>query len=51
MSDAYLQRVEVRPTPDGQGLVSIHVRNGLAHSASLETTPQGSRVRAVPHKG
>jgi hypothetical protein len=51
VSDAYLQRVAVRPTPDGQGLVSIHVRNGLAHSASLETTPQGSRVRAVPHEG
>jgi hypothetical protein len=51
VSDAEVQRVEVRSSPDGRGLVTIHVRNGLAEAALLETTLQGSRVRAVPHDG
>lgn len=49
--DADLQRVVVREASDGQALVSIHVRNGTMASARLETTLQGSRVRAVPYDG
>lgn len=51
VADAELQRVVVRQTPDGKGSVTIHVRNGSTDSAVLETTSQGSRVRAVPHDG
>ena len=50
VSDAEVQRVVVREASDGQGLVGIHVRNGSTDSALLETTLQGSRVRAVPHE-
>lgn len=51
VSDARVQRVEVRPTSDGTGSVTIHVRNGSSDRASLETTPQGSRVREVSSEG
>ncbi|RYC07207.1 DUF1707 SHOCT-like domain-containing protein [Nocardioides zhouii] len=51
VSDARVQRVEVRPTPDAVGSVTIHVRNGSSDKASLESTPQGSQVRALPNEG
>ncbi len=51
VSDARVQRVEVRPTSDGTGSMTIHVRNGSGDKAVLETTPQGSRVREVPFEG
>ena len=51
VSGARVQRVEVRPTSDGVGSVTIHVRNGSSDRATLETTPQGARVRAVPSEG
>ena len=50
VSDARLARIQVRPAPEGEGTVVIHVRNGFTHTAQLETTTQGSRVRAVPHE-
>ena len=49
--DARVQRVEVRPTSDGTGSVTIHVRNDSSDKAALVTTPQGSRVRALPNDG
>lgn len=48
---AETQRVVVRAASDGQALLTIHVRNGIGASARLETTLQGSRVRAVPYDG
>lgn len=51
VSGAEVSRVVVRPATDGQGEVTIHVRNGSGHSARLETTGQGSRVRSVPYDG
>lgn len=51
VSDAEVQRVVVRRAPDGQASVTIHVRNGFADSALLETTLEGARIRAVPHAG
>lgn len=49
--DAELNRVDVAPTPDGRGLVTLQVRNGFAHTARLETTLDGSRLRDVPYDG
>ncbi|GAA5114877.1 hypothetical protein GCM10023339_20980 [Alloalcanivorax gelatiniphagus] len=46
---AEVHRVVVRPSSDGTGSVTIHVGNGSGDRALLETTAQGSRVRAVPH--
>lgn len=47
-SDARVARVVVRPSPDGRGSVSIHVRDDSGGGAQLETTAQGSRIRSVP---
>ena len=49
--DARVQRVEVRPTSDGAGSVTIHVRNGSSDKGLLETTLAGSIVREVPSDG
>lgn len=51
VADADVQRIELRPSPDGRGRVTIHVRDGSGSSAVLETTLQGSRVREVPFEG
>ena len=51
VSEARVQRVEVRPTSDGVGSVTIHVRNGSSDRVTLETTPQGSRVRVLLDEG
>ena len=51
MTDAEVQRIELRPSADGRGRVTIHVRDGSGGKALLETTLQGSRVRDVPFEG
>ena len=50
-ADAEVQRIELRPSADGRGRVTIHVRDGSGGRAVLETTLQGSRVREVPFEG
>jgi hypothetical protein len=50
-ADAEVQRIELRPSADGRGRVTIHVRDGSGGMAVLETTLQGSRVREVPFEG
>ena len=49
--DAEVQRIELRPSADGRGRVTIHVRDGSGGRALLETTLTGSRVREVPFEG
>lgn len=51
VGDAELHRVDVAPTPDGKGSVTLYVRNGKSHTAYLETTLTGSRLRSVPYEG
>ena len=51
VADAEVQRIELRPSDDGRGRVTIHVRDGSGGKALLETTLQGSRVREVPFGG
>jgi hypothetical protein len=50
-ADAEVQRIELRPSADGRGRVTIHVRDGSGGRAVLETTLKGSRVREVPFEG
>ena len=51
VTDAEVQRIELRPSADGPGRVTIHVRDGSGGRALLETTLTGSRVREVPFEG
>lgn len=51
VGDAEVQRIELRPSADGRGRVTIHVRDGSGERALLETTLTGSRVREVPFEG
>lgn len=51
VADAEVQRIELRPSADGRGRVTIHVRDGSGGRAVLETTLTGSRVSEDPFEG
>ena len=50
-ADAEVQRIELRPSADGRGRVTIHVRDGSGGRALLGRPCRARRVREVPFEG
>jgi len=50
-ADAEVQRIELRPSADRRGRVTIHVRDGSGGQALLATTLSGSRIREQRFEG